>query len=137
LRAQLKPLARGLPVEFTGARPDARALIAGADVLVVASDAEGHSIVTLEALAAGVPVVATPVAGMRELLGGGAGRIVGEFSAEALAAATLELLRDPAERERAGRIGTALVAERFSAEAMVTAYETHYRRVTSLANAAQ
>jgi glycosyltransferase involved in cell wall biosynthesis len=137
LRARIEQLGRGLPVEFAGARADARALIAGADVLVVASDAEGHSIVTLEALAAGVPVVSTPVAGMRSVLGGGAGRIVGEFSAEALAAATLELLRDPEVRTEMGRTGAALVAERFSADAMVTAYETHYRRVTSLPNAAQ
>ena len=52
-----------------GARADARALMARADVMLMTSDSEGQSIAVLEALAAGTPVVTTPVAGMRDLDG--------------------------------------------------------------------
>ena len=56
-------------------------------MLVVSSDSEGQSIATLEALAAGTPVVSTPVSGMTGLLGGGAGTIVADFAPETLATA--------------------------------------------------
>ena len=57
------------PATFLGARDDARELLAGAELLLVTSDSEGMSIAVLEALAAGTPVVSTPVSGMRELEG--------------------------------------------------------------------
>lgn len=113
-------------VTFLGPRQDARALIARADLLVVTSDSEGQSIVVLEALSAGTPVVTTPVPGMRELLGSGAGIIAPDFAPESLAAAVKKLLADPQRRTRMGQIGAALVRERFSADDMVDAYERRY-----------
>jgi glycosyltransferase involved in cell wall biosynthesis len=113
-------------VTFLGAREDARALIARADLLLVTSDSEGQSIVALEALAAGTPVVSTPVPGMRELLGGGAGIIAPDFAPESLAAAVDQLLADPARRAKMGETGAKLVRERFSADDMVDAYERRY-----------
>jgi glycosyltransferase involved in cell wall biosynthesis len=132
LREPLERLARelGLELTFTGAVPDARPLIAGADVLVVSSDSEGQSIATLEALAAGTPVVSTPVSGMAGLLGGGAGVIAPDFTPEALATAIRALVQDPARRTRMGAIGARLVRERFSADDMVDAYERRYRALT-------
>ncbi len=132
LRAQLEALAAQLRVDvtFTGAVPDARALIAGADVMVVSSDSEGQSIATLEALAAGTPVVSTPVSGMTGLLGGGAGTIVSDFAPEALATAIDALVQDPAQRTRMGAIGARLVREHYSADVMVDAYERRYRALT-------
>jgi glycosyltransferase involved in cell wall biosynthesis len=132
LRAQLERTARDLrlDVTFTGAVPDARALIANADVMVVSSDSEGQSIATLEALAAGTPVVSTPVSGMPGLLGGGAGVIAADFSPETLAAAIRALVQDPARRTQMGAIGARLVREHFSADAMVDAYERRYRALT-------
>ena len=59
----------GPGVTFLGARDDARELLARAELLLVTSDSEGQSIAVLEALAAGTPVVSTPVSGMRELAG--------------------------------------------------------------------
>jgi glycosyltransferase involved in cell wall biosynthesis len=55
-------------VVFAGVRPDARALIGAADAIVVSSRSEGLPMVVLEALAAGTPVVATAVRGVREIL---------------------------------------------------------------------
>jgi glycosyltransferase involved in cell wall biosynthesis len=128
LRAELEALARelGLAVSFTGARTDARALLARADVLVVASDSEGQSLVTLEALAAGTPVVSTPVAGMAGLAGVS---VVGAFTPEALAGAVAELLRDPARREALGAAGAALVRTELTLDAMVDAYAALYASI--------
>jgi glycosyltransferase involved in cell wall biosynthesis len=124
-RAELEALAAqlgvGPAVTFTGARPDARALIARADVLVFSSVWEGLSIAALEALAAGTPVVSTDVEGMRELLGGGAGQVVGH-DAGALAEAIGGVLASPGRRAAMGRAGRDLVARRYAPAAMRDAY---------------
>ncbi len=132
LRPSLEALAAelGVDVTFTGAVPDARALIAQADVMVVSSNSEGQSIATLEALAAGTPVVSTPVSGMAGLLGDGAGIVVGDFTPEALAAAISELVGDRARRTGMGAAGAKLVLERYSADDMVDRYERRYRALT-------
>jgi glycosyltransferase involved in cell wall biosynthesis len=121
MRAEVE--ARAGDVEVLGARDDARGLMAGADLVLVTSDSEGQSLVVLEALAAGTPVVTTPVAGMSEL----DGVEVVDFTAEGLAAAVRRLLRDPDRRAALGAAGARFVQERFSADVMVSAYEQRYR----------
>jgi glycosyltransferase involved in cell wall biosynthesis len=114
-------------VTFLGARDDARALLARAELLLVTSDSEGLSIAVLEALAAGTPVVSTPVSGMQELAGV---RIAG-FEPDSLADAVRELLHDPVQRAELGAAGAKLVRERFSADAMVDAYLGAYRALAT------
>jgi glycosyltransferase involved in cell wall biosynthesis len=130
LRASLEAsaAARGLDgaVEFTGVRPDVRRIVAHAELLVFSSDWEGLPIAALEALAEGTPVVSTPVEGMRELLDGGAGVRVDEFSPAALARAIHELLGAPERRTAMAAAGRALIAEQYAPEAMLDAYETLY-----------
>jgi glycosyltransferase involved in cell wall biosynthesis len=109
-------------VTFTGARLDARDLVARSTVMLVTSRSEGLSVAVLEALAAGVPVVSTDVPGMRELLGGGAGIVVNDASADALAAAVVALLRAPRRRARMGDLGRRLVSERYAPARMVADY---------------
>ncbi len=116
-------------VRFAGWRGDARELIARADVLVVSSDSEGLSVVTLEALSAGVPVVSTPVTGMAELLGGGGGIVAERPDPALLAGAVVSLLRDPAARGRHAEAGRRLVSRRYGLAAMVDAYEALFERV--------
>ncbi len=132
LRDRLEALAHEVGVEgavrFTGIRRDARALIARSDVIVFSSDWEGMSIVALEALAAGIPVVATDVEGMRELLDTGAGVLVPR-DPNALARAVVDLLRDPGRRAEMGRIGQEKVAAEFSVERMVRSYRELYREL--------
>ena len=94
---------------------------------MLTSDSEGLPIAALEALAAGMPVVSTPVAGMRELLGSGAGTVVADFTPTAVASATLAALRDPQARARQGAAGRRLVEERHSMAAMVERYVDCYR----------
>jgi glycosyltransferase involved in cell wall biosynthesis len=129
LRSELEQRSRegGLDetVRFTGVRHDARAIAGRSDLVVFSSDWEGLSLAALEALAAGVPVVSTDVAGTAEALATGAGLVVSR-SAEALAGAIVELLEDPDRRRGMGEEGRRLHAERFSTETMVAAYRALY-----------
>ncbi len=130
LRADLVEQARALGLDgrvtFTGVRHDVPAIAARADLVVLSSDWEGLPLVALEALAAGTPVLSTPVEGMRDLRDAGAAAIVPEASAEALATGIVELLADSRLRARMGARGRELVVARYSGDATVEAYERLY-----------
>lgn len=111
-------------VVFTGLRRDARRILGRAQVLAVSSASEGQPLAALEALAAGVPVVSTPVSGMRDLLDGGAGIVVD--GPEGLADGLIAVLRDPDGAQRMGAAGRAAAAEHHSAAAMLAAYRALY-----------
>jgi glycosyltransferase involved in cell wall biosynthesis len=125
LEARRDELGLGARVTFLGPRSDARELMARADLVVFSSDWEGLSIAALEALAAGTPVVTTPVEGMGLLLGD-AGVVAPDFSPGALGGCIEALLADPHRRAAMGEAGRALVAQRFSPAAMLDAYERLY-----------
>lgn len=112
-------------VRVLGERGDVGTLLAAADVFCLASDSEGMPMAVLEAMAAGVPVVATGVGGLVDGCGGAA-TLVPPNDAPALATALTALLSDPAMRESVAAAGRARVAERFSAEAMRAAYDAVY-----------
>ena len=67
-RKALEALAVGKPITFAGFRADVRALMGGADLLVIASEREGFSYTMAEALQARLPVVSTPVPGAVDVL---------------------------------------------------------------------
>jgi glycosyltransferase involved in cell wall biosynthesis len=131
-RTELEAMAAKLGVtdvvDFTGIRSDAADVIARSDLLVFSSLWEGLSIAALEALARGVPVVSTDVAGAQELLTTGAGVIVPQDAA-ALAEAIAAALADPASRRRMGAEGRRLHAERFSVSRMNARYRELYGRM--------
>ncbi len=98
-------LGEDLPVILLGRRDDVPDLLASADVLVSTSAWEGQPINVQEALAAGVPVVATDVGGTREVTGDAA-RLVGYPDPDALTTQITAVLRDDRlaeELRRAGR----------------------------------
>jgi glycosyltransferase involved in cell wall biosynthesis len=134
LRAELTEQAHALGLDdrvtFAGMRHDVPAFAARADLVVLSSDWEGLPLVALEALAAGTPVLSTPVEGMRDLRNAGAAAIVPEASAEALATGILDLMADSRRRADMGARGRELVAARFSGEAMVDAYERLYTELS-------
>jgi glycosyltransferase involved in cell wall biosynthesis len=113
-------------IHFAGECDDARPLIARAQAMIFTSTWEGLSVAALEALDAGVPVVATDTDGMRELLSSGAGVVVRDPSPAALAREVLDLLHDPQRHERMARCGRELTATRFAPEAMIGAYRALY-----------
>jgi glycosyltransferase involved in cell wall biosynthesis len=99
-------------VVFAGLRHDAREIIGAADAVVIPSRVEGLPLVALEALAAGTPIVATDVRGLRELLTDGeTALLVPPGSAQPLAAALRRVLDDDALAAQLGAAGLRLAAE--------------------------
>lgn len=90
---------------WTGQVDGADRLVAAFDAAVICSEWEGLPLAALEAMAAGVPVVATAVGGLPELLGGGAGMLVPPGDAEALARTLVALSDAPAQAALLGRQG--------------------------------
>lgn len=101
--------------------PSVAPILAGLDVLVMTSTAEASSMPVLEAMAIGVPSVASDAGGVRELLHAElehpAGVVVPIRNPEAIAAAVLDLLRRPKEAAQMGENGRRLASERFSLKA--------------------
>jgi sugar transferase (PEP-CTERM/EpsH1 system associated) len=117
-------------IELPGASDDVASELARFDVFVLPSLAEGISNTILEAMAAGLPVVATAVGGNPELVEEGAsGWLVGSEDAQALADAIARYVEDPALRERHGRRGRALAESRYSLRRMVQDYDDIYQRL--------
>jgi glycosyltransferase involved in cell wall biosynthesis len=90
---------------LAGQLPDPHTVLAGADVFVLSSASEGLGSSILAAMALGVPVVATRVGGIPELLGTGAGLMVSPGDASAFAAAVQRVLAEPDLRENLTTIG--------------------------------
>ncbi|MFG2384462.1 glycosyltransferase family 4 protein [Streptomyces avermitilis] len=93
-----------LPVRLVGRRDDVAELLAAADLALLTSSWESRSVLAQEALHARVPLVATAVGGIPELVGDAA-ELVPYGDAEALAAAVVRLLDDPGRRELLGEKG--------------------------------
>jgi len=131
LLAQTRALAATLGIDdatwFAGNRSDVPALLRALDVFALPSLNEGVSNTILEAMASGVPVVASAVGGNVELVDGEAtGLLVPAGDSDALAGALLRYLRDTPLRLAHGRQARAVVTERFSLHAMVAGYADVY-----------
>jgi sugar transferase (PEP-CTERM/EpsH1 system associated) len=112
-----------------GERGDVADVMRGLNCFVLPSLAEGISNTILEAMATGLPVVATRVGGNAELVGDGrTGVLVPAAQPEPLAQALLALWRNPGQAQAMGRAGRADVEARFSMQAMVGAYQGLYDR---------
>ncbi|MBT2447026.1 glycosyltransferase family 4 protein [Streptomyces sp. ISL-43] len=120
----------GLPVRLLGRRRDAARLLAAADVAVLPSRWEARSPLAQEALRVGVPLVATAVGGVPELVGE-AGVLVPYGDAGALAAAVSGLLADPARRAALASAGRAQAATWPSEDDTVAQVLSVYDELTS------
>ncbi len=112
-------------VRLLGDRDDVDRLLAVADAFVLASDWEGLPMALLEAMSAGVPVVATAVDGVVRACAE-AGVLVPRRDPAALGAAIGDLLADPARRAALAEAGRARVAAHYSPAAMAAGYRALY-----------
>lgn len=118
----------GVDSRFHGFVANARSRLRELDVLVQPSRADNFPLAVLEAMAAGVAVVATRVGGVPELVvGGETGLIVEPEDPAALAEALDSLAADPARRRELGRRGRARVLDEFTPERMANRTVALYR----------
>jgi sugar transferase (PEP-CTERM/EpsH1 system associated) len=110
-----------------GERSDTPELLQSLDCFVLPSLAEGISNTILEAMACGLPVIATDVGGNTELIDAGkTGELVAAADAEALAHLILAYARQPEAARRAGQAGRLRVERLFSLDSMVQRYSDVY-----------
>lgn len=128
LRAQVAALGLGAMVRFLGHVGDVAPVLAAADALVMPSHREGLGVAALEAMAAGLPVIASRVGGLPEaVIDGETGLLVPPGDAAALTAALARLGADRACARRLGAAGAARVAAHFSLAAMAAGTLAVYR----------
>jgi glycosyltransferase involved in cell wall biosynthesis len=102
-------------VHFLGLRRDVPDLLSAMDILVLPSHTEGFGLALVEAMAAGLPVIATSVGALPEVVTEGEnGLLIPPRDAGALAGALERLLSDPALAQRLGANARTHVREHFS-----------------------
>ncbi len=117
-----------------GERHDVADVLRGLDCFVLPSLAEGISNTILEAMASGLPVIATRVGGNPELvIEGATGALVPVGDPEAMAQAILTYAHQPEYARTAGQAGRTEIERRFSMGAMMGAYQSLYDRLLSKA----
>lgn len=117
---------------MTGYRKDVPALLSLMDVFVMSSYREGMPRSLLEAMAAGLPVVATDIRGCREEVADGtSGILVPPRDHHALGEAVLEIISDPDLAMRMGKAGRKEVLERFDERTVIRRQLNHLERLTA------
>jgi len=133
VKARVRELGLHEAVEFVGhfSEPLGRtAFMNSLDVFVLPSFAEGTPKSIIEAMAHGVPVIATTVGGIADILGGESGILVPPGDSVALANAMLLLARDPTRRVAMGAAAKLRYEELFSQRAVLPLMLQTYSRVT-------
>ena len=115
-------------VHLLGVRTDIPELLRACDVFALASDYEGLPVAVIEAMAAGLPVVATRVGGLPELVTEQTGVLVPPRDARALSRALTPLVASPASRTAMGERAQRR-AQEFGAQRMIDAYAALFTRI--------
>lgn len=128
LQARIRELGCRDHVHVLGARRDVPRILAALDCFALPSNSEGLPLVVPEAMATGLPIVATDVGGLPKVVDEGvSGHLVPARDA-ALLGARLRALREESDRARAmGQTARRIALERYSSERMVTEYLALYR----------
>ena len=117
-------------VLFLGRQDNLPDLLGCADVFLLPSELESFGLVALEAMACEVPVVATLVGGLPEVVvHGETGYLANLGDVDSMANYTLEILRNPALRRRMGAEGRRRAVEMFDQQKIVPVYERYYERI--------
>ena len=121
-------------VRFVGVVDDVAPYLSQADLFLLPSETEGFGFAALEAMASGVPVVATNVGGVPEVIEHGVtGYLASVGDIDAMAEYAIDLLRDRAKYRRFSAAAREHAVMRFGHEYWVTQYELLYRRLLPVA----
>jgi len=117
-------------VRLLGLRKDVPRLLPAADLFLLTSISEGIPLTVIEAMAAGLPVVATRVGGLPEVVEeGNSGLLAPAGNDAALAEKIVQLAEDRQRRQEMGRCGRQTALERFSEKQMHAQYERLYQEM--------
>ena len=120
-------------VEFLGEQDQVVPLLSLADVFLLPSSQESFGLAALEAMACGVPVVASQIGGLPEVITHGmSGFLHPPDDLAGMTASTMRLLTDQALHERASEAARLTAHERFCDSKIVPMYESYYKEVLSL-----
>lgn len=129
-RALAERLGVARHVEFVGAQTRVADLLARADLLLLPSASESFGLAALEAMSCAVPVVASRVGGLPEVVADGVcGRLVPPGDVDGMASAALEILGDERRAAAMGEAGRRMAVERFDVRRMVPRYVEFYREI--------
>ena len=121
-------------VEPLGEQDQILPLLSIADLFLLTSQQESFGLAALEAMAAGVPVVASDVGGLREVVDHGrSGYLHALNDLDGMGASAVSLLRDPALHSRMAEEASRTVQERFCADLVVPRYEGFYGELVAAA----
>jgi glycosyltransferase involved in cell wall biosynthesis len=130
LQARVEKLNLGEHIHFLGSRHDVPILLAASDLFVLPSLWEGLSMSLLEAMATGLPIVASEVSGtVQVIIPDETGILVLPGDARQLAQAVKQLLSDPARAQAMGAAARRRAEEEFSAQKQVDEHLALYRRL--------
>ena len=134
LRAEIEQqsaaLGLGERITFLGDRRDIPAILASTNLAVLTSDSEGLSNVILEAMAAGVPVIAYAVGGNSELVSADRGALIAAGNETEFASAICRILSDHSLRREQGRNARRFAEENFSLDRVCRQYEDLYMNLS-------
>jgi glycosyltransferase involved in cell wall biosynthesis len=129
VRARASELGVGDRILWRGAVPNAGALFAAFDAFLLSSRTEGTPMALLEAMAASVPIVATAVGGVPDVVDADSAWLVESGNSQSVARALDELLSQPAvARTRSDRAGQRL-KESFGVDTWICRHESIYRGI--------
>lgn len=126
---EAKASAAGSPLRWLGTVEGAGALFRAFDVFVLSSRTEGTPIALLEAMSAGIAVIATPVGGVPDVIGEGEGWLVPSENPQALAAALRAVQANPEDAARRASAAQRRLASAFAFEPWLDAYEKVYESI--------
>jgi L-malate glycosyltransferase len=119
-------------VHFIGKQDNVNELLPLADLMLMPSEMESFGLAALEAMACGVPTIATDVGGVPELIDDGRnGLLFGVGDVDSMAVAAIALLRDETRLRQISEAGRKTAQDHFCASRVIPLYEEYYDRVVS------
>jgi L-malate glycosyltransferase len=119
-------------VHFIGKQDNVNELLPLADLMLMPSEMESFGLAALEAMACGVPTIATDVGGVPELIDDGRnGLLFGVGDVDSMAVAAIALLRDETRLRQMSEAGRKTAQDHFCASRVIPLYEEYYDRVVS------
>lgn len=129
LKKELELMSRDLPISFLGWQSNAAEWLAISDIAILCSDNEAVPLALIEAGFAGLPVIATNVGSVQDVVVNGVNGILTSTKIEEIASAVLKLAEEPELRKKMGKEGRRLARDKFSTQAMILAHQEIYSHI--------